>query len=1169
MRKSVPMLALLVCVLTLASAIAPVVPVRSGTPDARALPDDGPPIADGGPSTRAEDASMATALGLLASSFTENAGQLADDSILYHASSDGVRVGFGRGFVLFALADGVAARLTFPGSEPVAPVGQGELGHRSSFLLGPTESAWRTGVRSYSEVAYLGIHEGVDLVYRIGPAGLKYDLVVRPGADPQRVLMSYEGVEEVAIGPDGSMSVRTAAGDLSDAAPTAATADGAAVWCAFEMRGATTYGFSCGQWDRSRTLLIDPMVYATYVGGGGAEEARSVAMDTSGNAYVAGLTHSTDFPATAGAFRTYAGGGGDAFVAKLGPDGDSLVHATYIGGTGLDDAGSVRVDSSGYAYVAGRTESTDFPVTFNAYQTSSSGNSSFVVKLNPYGTALTYATYLGSGAVGPSRAVVAVDAYGYAYVAGTTNATDFTVTAGAFQLAYGGNASDAFVVKLNTLGTSIVYSTYLGGSGTDRAAAIFVDSYGRACVAGTTASADFPTSAGAFRTSFQGGETDGFVTLLASNGATLTYSTYLGGSLVDEANAVRVDAYGYAYVAGTTNSMDFPVTAGAYKTGNNGLYDGFVAKLNTAGSALTYATYIGTNDNDYAYGLDVDGVGNATVVGGTASSDLPVSDDAVQSAAAGGLDGYMAELDSSGASLVYSTYLGGSAYDIATGVALGAGDDVAVVGHTGSTDLPVTSGAAQTSYGGGTYDAFVAMVSTARPPSQYRVDFATEPSGLLVTIDGVDRTTPFWDMWDAGSHHEVSTSSPQQTGLGARAAFAEWSDGGYQTHDVVADGPKALTASFSMQYLVSFETSPWRLDVTVDAVDQSTPYTDWWGEGTSHTVSAPSPQQAGSDTQYLFESWSDDGAVTHSILVDGPLSMTATFTAQYRVTIETDPAGQGVQVDGVDRSTPYSQWWDSGATHTISATPPQASGSDTRYAFSQWSDYRAQTHDVSAYGPETYTAYYSREFLVTFVTDPAGFGVRVDGEWATAPVSLWLAESSYHSIYVNYSQEDGNYYFASWSDGGSISHSWTADGPANVTATFEMPPPTITVVNPTEGERARGGLLLSGSAGAGATIQLRVDGGDWADVTTATASGLWSYEWDSKSVANGDHTLEVKAVRQGKESSEASRDVTVWNPGPPGFLSGLGIVYAINAVVLVIAAIVLALLVLPPRQRRE
>jgi hypothetical protein len=330
------------------------------------------------------------------------------------------------------------------------------------------------------------------------------------------------------------------------------------------------------------------LVYATYLGGGSADEAYSVALDATGAATVVGETFSNNFPTTAGAYDTTYNSASDAFVVRLNAAGSGLVYGTYIGGLSFDSARSVALDATGEATVVGETSSTTFPTTAGAYDTSQNGSSysdAFVVRLNAAGSGLVYATYLGGAFFDYARSV-ALDATGAATVVGGTSSTDFPTTAGAYDTTHNGGpfgTSDAFVVRLNAAGSGLVYATYLGGGSSEGANSVALDATGVATVAGSTSSTDFPTTAGAYDTTYNGlGASDTFVARLNATGSGLVYATYMGGGDYDGANSVALDATGAATVAGSTSSNNFPTTAGAYDTTPNGPFstsDAFVVRL--------------------------------------------------------------------------------------------------------------------------------------------------------------------------------------------------------------------------------------------------------------------------------------------------------------------------------------------------------------------------------------------------------------------------------------------------------------------------------------------------------------------------------------------------------------------------------------------------------------
>jgi hypothetical protein len=343
------------------------------------------------------------------------------------------------------------------------------------------------------------------------------------------------------------------------------------------------------------------LVYSTYLGGSGpfGDEGRGIAVDVAGNAYVTGFTTSTDFPTTTGAFDMTFNGNADAFVTKVNSTGSALVYSTYLGGTSDELGNGIAVDLARNAYVTGVTTSTNFPTTLGTFDATFSGSrDAFVTKLNTTGSApLLYSTYLG-GTFFDQGLGIAVDAAGNAYVTGETSSSDFPTTLGAFDTTH--NVSvDAFVTKLNATGSApLLYSTYLGGSSGDGGNGIAVDAAGNAYVTGSTQSTDFPTTPGAFDTTFNGGP-DAFVTKLNATGsAPLLYSTYLGGIPVDVGSGIAVDAAGDAYVTGFTQSTNFPTTPGAFDTTFNGTNDAFVTKIEIVGlpATLTLDPPTATND---------------------------------------------------------------------------------------------------------------------------------------------------------------------------------------------------------------------------------------------------------------------------------------------------------------------------------------------------------------------------------------------------------------------------------------------------------------------------------------------------------------------------------------------------------------------------------------------
>ena len=638
-------------------------------------------------------------------------------------------------------------RTSFVGANPKTRVeGQEELPGKANYFIGNDPKKWRANVPTYAKVQHRDLYPGIDLIYYGNQRQLEYDFVVAPGADPNLIKLGFHGAKEITLADSGDLILTTEIGDVRLQKPLVYQfrKDGhkeliagnyvirptLTVSSSSQSEGTghaspVTVAFQIADYDASRPLIIDPVLfYSTYLGAGDDDAGFSIAVDVSGNAYVAGYAVSTNFPTTPGVFQSTLSGPIDAFVTKLNPTGSGLVYSTYLGGSNNDEAFGIGVDAAGNAYVAGATDSTNFPTTPGAFQTTlSGGNDLFITKLNPTGSGLVYSTYLGGSEFDNLANGIAVDAAGNAYVSGLTFSTDFPTTIGAFQTAYGGGIRDAFVTKLNPLGTGLVYSTYLGGSDNDYSfGGVTVDAAGNAYVAGFTESTDFPTTPGAFQTTYAGGG-DVFVTKLNPLGSGLVYSTYLGGSGFDTSTSIAVDAAGNAYVAGLTDSTNFPTTSGAFQTTfGGGSDDAFITKLNPLGSGLVYSTYLGGSGFDLITRIALDAQPNpdAYVTGGTDSTDFPTTTNAFQTALGGVEDAFVTKLNPTGSGLVYSTYLGGSGDDEGFGIALDTlpNPNAYVVGFTESTNFPTTPGAFQPAFGG-VDDAFVAKITEAMiPPGQ-------------------------------------------------------------------------------------------------------------------------------------------------------------------------------------------------------------------------------------------------------------------------------------------------------------------------------------------------------------------------------------------------------------------------------------------------------------------
>jgi hypothetical protein len=572
----------------------------------------------------------------------------------------------------------------------------------SNYFFGNDARHWMTGIPHFARVRYAGVYPGVDLIYHGSSERLEYDFSVAPGADPAviRLRLSAAGgrgarLRGLSLTPRGGLRAALAGGGAVEFLRPVAyqpVPGGAAtqpVRARFRLLGGGQAGFAIGAYDHSRPLVIDPTIaFSTYLGGSGNDLATSVALDGSGNVYIAGSTFSTNFPTSGGYQSSCAScgaGTADAFLAKLSADGKTLIYSTFLGGNAEDDAYGVAVDSGGNAYLTGRTFSTNFPLAAPVQATCGSCAfnlpDAFVAKIGPAGATLAYSTFLG-GLGEDDGTAIAVDAAGDAYITGRTNSTNYPLSS-PYQGSSGGGF-DALVTELNPAGSALVYSTYLGGGSEDDGYGIAVDSTGAAYVTGQTYSNNFPSTAGAVQSTFGGG-VDAFVTKLNAGGGGLAYSTYLGGTSNDSGHAIAVDGSGNAYVTGATSSPDFPMANAAQGVYGGGT-DAFISKLGPKGAALIYSTYLGGSGADLGNSVAVDAAGKAYLAGVTSSTNLELVN-ATQTTYNGNQDAFAAKLTPTGCGFGFLTYFGGHATDIGNGVAVDSGGNPVMVGQTFSNDI--------------------------------------------------------------------------------------------------------------------------------------------------------------------------------------------------------------------------------------------------------------------------------------------------------------------------------------------------------------------------------------------------------------------------------------------------------------------------------------------------
>ena len=708
-------------------------------------------------------AAPATDYGKLPLSFEANQGQ-SDPQVRFQSR--------GAGYGLF-LTDSAAVlslskdrkradtlRLQLNGAQPgLAVAGTDPLPGKANYFIGKDPSKWHADVPTYARVRYSSVYPGIDLVYYGNQRQLEYDFVLAPGASAKPIQLHFAGAEKLALSASGDLRVIAQNGSIAFHKPVVyQTLNGLRqpVQGRFELLANNTITFKLGSYDHSRELVIDPTLeYSTYLGAAGSDSAQAIAADASGNSYVTGYTYSANFPTSSSAYEktsTYTANTNlsAVFVSKLNAAGTALVYSTYLAGT---------------------TDHCNDGTNYNA---------------------------LTQGDFGDA---IAIDASGDAYITGGTCSSDFPTTSGAFQTTAPGiphHATDVFITKLNPTGASLVYSTYLGGSGVvysgDFAFAIAVDSSDNAYVTGQTSSTDFPVTKGAYQTTNPNAYTknSAFVTKMNAQGTALIYSTYLGGSGVntgetpgDSGQAIAINAGGDAYIAGYTYSNNFPVKS-PYQSTNKAFADGgsnaFITELNTTGTALVFSTYLGGTTQsaalqDVANSIALDASGDIYVAGTTASTNFPVTSSAYQKTFKGTLDnGFVTKLTSTGSSLVYSTYLGGTGLtgcggDQILALALDVDNDAYLTGNTCSSNFPTTTGAYQTTNKGTankSHEGFLTQLNPTGSALLYSTYFGGSGSTANTTGDSSNAIAfNSGNVYLAGStestNFPVTTSAYQKT----------------------------------------------------------------------------------------------------------------------------------------------------------------------------------------------------------------------------------------------------------------------------------------------------------------------------------------------------------------------------------------------------------------------
>ena len=659
-----------------------------------------------------------------------------------------------KGEALSEISGGVVLREIFCNAQKGAIRGEAPSSTKVSIFKGKDPSKWQSGLSTYNLVSFGEIYTGIELKLSARGNNVEKRFYVSPGADVSQIKIDLSGAEGLSVSEQGGLVAETALGAASFTRPVAyQEKDGKRqyVEVAYEIlrSGPLTskgkpegprYAFKLGAYDPARTVVIDPLLASTFIGGSAQDYGRSAVIDGSGRVYVTGRTESSDYPTTTGAYDESYNSSADAFVSRLDADLSTLQASAYIGGSGYDSGFCLLLDGSGRVYLTSGTESSNFPTTAGAYDETHNGYADvYILRLDADLTELQASTFIGGSR--PDYGIsLALDGSGGIYVSGETESSNYPTTSGAYDESYNDSGGfgdrDIFISRLDADLTTLQKSTFIGGSDPDRDPSIVFDGSGRIYVGGRTASSGYPTTAGAYDESHNGNY-DVFISRLDADLGTLEASTFIGDSASDRGSSLILDSSGRVYIAGSTASGSYPTTAGAYDDSHNGDSDVFISRLDADLGTLQASTFIGGNASDSGSCLALDGSGRAYVAGYTESSSYPVTAGAYDESYNGNRDVFVSRLDADLTTLQASTFIGDSAADVGYSLALDGSGRVYVAGYTESSSHPTTAGAYDESYNGNR-DVFVSRLDADLSQDGNPEIDIQRPAGTSIADGGTD-----------------------------------------------------------------------------------------------------------------------------------------------------------------------------------------------------------------------------------------------------------------------------------------------------------------------------------------------------------------------------------------------------------------------------------------------
>ncbi len=681
--------------------------------------------------------------------FVENQGQKDEKVAFYTQINNGKISILKNGSIYYSIfnknkdnkIEGVVFEEYFENAKIVNVKGSDKALTKVSYFTGLDKSKHKNNIPAFRKLNYGEVFDGINVKLSASGNNIEKIFYINPGANPKDIKMGFRGILGLSLNRFGQLEIKTKYGTVSLTKPIAyqiKDENKIPVKVSYIIKG-NKYGFAVGDYDKHKTLIIDPLIASTFVGGNNNDIIYEpiVATDINGNVFVSAFTSSQDFPTTIGSFsETFNGGISDKYIAKFDKDLTTLLASTFIGGSGDEFGMGLAIDRNGDVFISGYTDSKDFPVTTGSYkETLSGGKDVFIAKLDNDLTTLYAATYLG-GSDDEARFFPRIDMKigksGNIYLTGLTLSDDFPVTDNGFDRTFNGGTQvgDIFVSKLNNNLTNLIASTYLGGNNEEWRPSIVLDSDENVFICAETWSPDYPCSSDAYDNTFEGAG-DICISKLSPDLSILKSSTLFGGNAGDEeALAIALNNDGSVYITGYTNATNFPTTSGTYDSGLlKGVWDVYIARFDENLTSLLASTLIGGQGQDAGRGIIIDESGNIIVTGETTSYDFPVTENAFDttfnSGDTGLSDMFVVKLNNDLSVLLKSTFLGGYSADQGYRLVSDSEGNIYVSGHTDSTGFPVTENAYDSSFNG-TRDCVIVKLDKNLSPYKSEVDINLE-----------------------------------------------------------------------------------------------------------------------------------------------------------------------------------------------------------------------------------------------------------------------------------------------------------------------------------------------------------------------------------------------------------------------------------------------------------